>query len=84
MVVFHVLVRHQLWQVGGLAANSRAEGHPIKARLSRNLASVHGRREFIRVERMPFQRVLDLVLAGEIMDGMTIIAVLRAARMREV
>ncbi len=36
--------------------------------------------EFIRVEEMPFQRVLEMVLSGEILDPMTIIAVLRAAR----
>jgi len=42
----------------------------------------HDETEFIRAEELPFQRVLDMVLNGEIMDGITIIAVLRAARMR--
>jgi ADP-ribose pyrophosphatase len=37
--------------------------------------------EFIEIEIMPFSRVLDMVLAGEIRDAMTIIAVLYAARM---
>jgi ADP-ribose pyrophosphatase len=37
--------------------------------------------EFIRVEEIPFRRVLEMVLSGEILDPMTIVAVLRAARM---
>jgi ADP-ribose pyrophosphatase len=36
--------------------------------------------EFIEVRPFPFRRVLEMVLAGEIVDGMTIIAVLLAAR----
>jgi ADP-ribose pyrophosphatase len=39
--------------------------------------------EFIEVRRWPFEDVLAMVLSGEILDGMTIIAVLRAARLRE-
>jgi len=35
--------------------------------------------EFIRVETVPFERVLGMVLSGEILDGMTIVAVLRVA-----
>src|SRR6267142_2334906 len=39
--------------------------------------------EFIAVSVLPFARVLDMVLSGEIVDSMTIIAVLHAARTRE-
>jgi len=35
--------------------------------------------EFIRAERVPFRQALDWVLSGKIVDGMTIIAVLRVA-----
>ncbi len=49
MVVFQVLVRHFLHHVSGVAGGATASGYPARARLSRNLASVHGRREFVRV-----------------------------------
>jgi len=38
--------------------------------------------EFIEVRPFPFRLVLEMVLSGEIVDGMTIIAVLLAARLR--
>jgi ADP-ribose pyrophosphatase len=38
--------------------------------------------EFITVRPFPFPEVLQMVLAGEIVDSMTIIAVLLAARLR--
>ncbi|MBI3030735.1 MAG: NUDIX hydrolase [Candidatus Rokubacteria bacterium] len=38
--------------------------------------------EFIEVRPFPFQEALRMVLAGEVLDGMTIIAVLLAARRR--
>jgi ADP-ribose pyrophosphatase len=38
--------------------------------------------EFIEVRPFPFSEVLQMVLRGEITDGMTIIAVLHAARRR--
>jgi ADP-ribose pyrophosphatase len=38
--------------------------------------------EFIEVRRFPFSEALRMVLAGEIVDSMTIIAVLLAARRR--
>jgi len=38
--------------------------------------------EFIEVRPFPFRQVLEMVLSGEIVDGMTIIAVLLAARLR--
>jgi ADP-ribose pyrophosphatase len=38
--------------------------------------------EFISVRPFPFDVALQMVLSGEIVDGMTIIAVLRAAQMR--
>jgi len=39
--------------------------------------------EFIEVRAFPFAEVLRMVLAGEILDSMTIIAVLLAARRRD-
>lgn len=38
--------------------------------------------EFIEVHPLPFREALRMVLSGEIVDGMTIIAVLLAARIR--
>ena len=38
--------------------------------------------EFIEVQSFPFDRVLQMVQSGEILDSMTIIAVLHAARQR--
>jgi ADP-ribose pyrophosphatase len=38
--------------------------------------------EFIETRPFPFREVLELVLSGEIVDSMTIIAVLHAARMK--
>jgi len=38
--------------------------------------------EFIEVRPFPFRLVLEMVLSGEIVDGMTIITVLLAARLR--
>ena len=38
--------------------------------------------EFLEIAALPFSHVLDLVLCSEIRDGMTVIAVLHAARLR--
>jgi ADP-ribose pyrophosphatase len=38
--------------------------------------------EFLEIEALPFTEVLDMVLRSEIRDGMTVIAVLHAARLR--
>jgi ADP-ribose pyrophosphatase len=38
--------------------------------------------EFIETRPFPFREVVGMVLSGEIVDGMTIIAVLHAARMK--
>jgi ADP-ribose pyrophosphatase len=38
--------------------------------------------EFIEVQPFPFEKVVQMVLAGEVLDSMTIIAVLHAARMK--
>jgi ADP-ribose pyrophosphatase len=38
--------------------------------------------EFFEIATLPFQEVLDLVLRSEIRDGMTVTAVLHAARLR--
>lgn len=39
--------------------------------------------EFLEVSSFPFEQVLQMVLASEIRDSMTVIAVLHAARLRE-
>jgi len=44
--------------------------------------TVRDETEFIEVHPFPFRRVLEMVLSGEIVDGMTIIAVLLASRRR--
>ncbi|MCU0691690.1 MAG: molybdopterin molybdotransferase MoeA, partial [Polyangiaceae bacterium] len=46
MVVFHVLVRHHLEHLGGARPHTDL---PVSARLRRNVASVHGRRDYVRV-----------------------------------
>ncbi len=46
MVVFQVLVRHQLERIAGARTMLPM---PVPARLSRNVASVHGRRDYLRV-----------------------------------
>jgi ADP-ribose pyrophosphatase len=38
--------------------------------------------EFIEVQAFPFTDALQMVLRGEIVDGMTIIAILHAARLK--
>jgi ADP-ribose pyrophosphatase len=40
--------------------------------------------EFIEVQPFPFQKVVQMVLASEILDSMTVIAVLHAARMKRI
>jgi ADP-ribose pyrophosphatase len=54
--------------------------------LGRNLtrtATVPDETEFLEVGIFPFKRVLDMVVKSEIRDGMTIIAVLHAARLKD-
>jgi molybdopterin molybdotransferase len=46
MVVFHVLVRHHLFHIAGARRGPELR---VPAVLSRNVASVHGRRDFLRV-----------------------------------
>jgi molybdopterin molybdotransferase len=50
MVVFHVLVRPALEKVGGLSEKRLITEHKASAILSRNLASVQGREDFVRVK----------------------------------
>jgi 8-oxo-dGTP pyrophosphatase MutT (NUDIX family) len=40
--------------------------------------------EFIEVQPFPFEKVVQMVLASEILDSMTVIAALHAARMKEI
>jgi len=42
----------------------------------------HDETEFIEIRPFPFRDVLRLVLSGEIVDSMTIIAALQTARMK--
>jgi ADP-ribose pyrophosphatase len=52
--------------------------------LGRNLlkvGAVPDETEFLEVAVIPFDHVLQLTLAGEIRDSMTVIAVLHAARL---
>jgi len=53
--------------------------HLYLARDLRPAAAQADDTEFIRIETVPFARALAMVCSGEIVDGMTIIAVLRAA-----
>ncbi|MCB0193113.1 MAG: NUDIX hydrolase [Anaerolineae bacterium] len=39
--------------------------------------------EFLEIQTLAFADVLDMVLSGEIMEAMTIVAVLQAARLRD-
>jgi molybdopterin molybdotransferase len=50
MVVFHVMVRPALEKVGGLSEDRLITGHEVSAVLSRNLASVQGREDYVRVK----------------------------------
>ncbi len=48
MVVFHVMVRQAIQRISGLTASEQAKLE-VPAILSRNLASVHGRVDYVRV-----------------------------------
>jgi molybdopterin molybdotransferase len=48
MVVFHVMVRPMLEAIGGLSEDRLGAAHEVPAVLSRNLASVQGREDYVR------------------------------------
>ena len=50
MVVFHVMVRPMLEAIGGLSGDRLGAAHEVPAVLSRNLASVQGREDFVRTK----------------------------------
>lgn len=50
MVVLHVMVRPMLERIGGLSEGQIGVGHQVSAVLSRNLASVQGREDYVRVK----------------------------------
>jgi molybdopterin molybdotransferase len=50
MVVFHVMVRPALEKIGGLSEERLSTEHEVSAVLSRNLASVMGREDYVRVK----------------------------------
>ena len=50
MVVFHVMVRPMLEAIGGLSEDHIGVAHEVSAVLSRNLASVQGREDYVRVK----------------------------------
>ncbi len=64
MVVFHVLVRPALEWIGGLSQDQLGEAHEVSAVLSRNLASVHGREDYVRARLV---RKADQVYAEPIL-----------------
>jgi molybdopterin molybdotransferase len=49
MVVFHVMIRPMLEKMGGLSEDRLGATHEVSAVLSRNLASVQGREDYVRV-----------------------------------
>ncbi|MBW2019941.1 MAG: molybdopterin molybdotransferase MoeA [Deltaproteobacteria bacterium] len=50
MVVFHVMVRPMLERIGGVSEDRLAGAQEVAAVLSRNLASVQGREDYVRVK----------------------------------
>lgn len=50
MIVFHVMVRPMLETIGGLSEDRLGEAHEATAVLSRNLASVQGREDYVRTK----------------------------------
>ena len=48
MVVFHVLVRPALEWISGISQDQLGEAQEVSAVLSRNLASVQGREDYVR------------------------------------
>ena len=50
MVVFQVMVRPMLEAIGGLSEDHLGAPHEVSAVLSRNLASVQGREDYVRVK----------------------------------
>jgi len=64
MVVFHVMVRPMLERIGGLSEDRTGMGHQVSAVLSRNLSSVQGREDYVRVKLV---RLEDQVYAEPIL-----------------
>jgi molybdopterin molybdotransferase len=50
MIVFHVMVRPMLEAMGGLSEDRLGAAHEATAVLSRNLASVQGREDYVRTK----------------------------------
>ncbi len=50
MVVFHTMIRSMLERIGGLSEDGVSEAHEVCAVLNRNLASVQGREDYVRVK----------------------------------
>ena len=48
-----------------------------------NLGRIYAQKGMVRRAIQEFEAALEMVLSGEIVDSMTIVAVLRAARTRE-
>jgi molybdopterin molybdotransferase len=49
MIVFHIMIRRMVERIGGLAENRRGLKHAVRAELSRNVPSVQGREDYVRV-----------------------------------
>jgi molybdopterin molybdotransferase len=64
MVVFHVMVRVALEHIGGRSEAEQAKRLEVPALLNRNLASVQGREDYVRVKLIPEK---DHLLAAPIL-----------------
>jgi molybdopterin molybdotransferase len=53
MVVFHTMIHPALQRIAGLSEGKADKGHEVTAVLSRNLASVQGREDYVRVRLVP-------------------------------
>ena len=53
MVVFHTMIRPALQRIAGLSQDKADKAHEVTAVLSRNLASVQGREDYVRVRLLP-------------------------------
>ena len=53
MVVFHTMIHPALQRIAGLSEGKADKGHEVTAVLSRNLSSVQGREDYVRVRLVP-------------------------------
>ena len=53
MIVFHTMIHPALQKIAGRSEGREGRAHEVTAVLSRNLASVQGREDYVRVRLMP-------------------------------